>query len=142
MANHQRALNDYVSLYETMSVDDLSHLERFFTSNARFKDPFNDVQGLDKIHRVFDNMFSDLDYPTFSIDEAFLNDDIAYLKWRFNAQLKGKQIAIVGLSRVVFNDQGLVSEHIDYWDASEQFYMKLPVIGAVLRFIQRKVSAS
>lgn len=142
MANHQRALNDYVSLYETMNLGDLGHLERFFTSNARFKDPFNDVQGLDKIQRVFENMFSDLDYPTFSVDEAYLNDDIAYLKWRFNAQLKGKQILIVGLSRVVFNDQGFVSEHIDYWDASEQFYMKLPVIGAVLRFIQRKVSAS
>jgi hypothetical protein len=41
---------------------------------------------------------------------------------------------------VVFNDRGLVSEHVDYWDASEQFYMKLPVIGSILRFIRNKAA--
>jgi len=49
-------------------------------------------------------------------------------------------LKLVGLSRVVFNDRGLVSEHVDYWDASEQFYMKLPVIGSILRFIRNKAA--
>jgi len=141
MANHQRALNDYVSLFESMKIDDLAVLGNFFTSNAHFKDPFNEVHGLDKIHHIFEHMFTTLDNPSFRVDEALLTDDIAYIKWQFNAHLKKKSMTLVGISRVVFNEQGLVSEHIDYWDASEQFYMKLPIIGALLRFIQRQVSA-
>lgn len=142
MADLQLALNKYMSFYENLNLDNLQQIDSIFTANAHFKDPFNDVFGIDKIHTVFKNMFSDLDKPTFLVDEVVLNKNIAYLKWQFNAQLKDKPILIVGLSRVIFNDQGLVSEHVDYWDASEQFYMKLPILGAVLRFIQRKVSIS
>lgn len=141
MTNHQLALNEYVFLFENMKMDDLVHLDRFFTSDARFKDPFNEVHGLDNIHHIFQHMFSTLDNPNFRVDEALLTGDVAYIKWQFNAQLKNKTMTLVGVSRVVFNEKGLVSEHIDYWDASEQFYMKLPFIGALLRFIQRQVSA-
>jgi steroid delta-isomerase len=141
MANHQLALNDYVTLFENMNIDDLVNLDRFFTSNAHFKDPFNEVHGLDKIHHIFEHMFTTLDNPSFLVDEALLTADVAYIKWQFNAQLKNKSMTFIGISRVVFNEQGLVSEHIDYWDASEQFYMKLPFIGALVRFIQRQVSA-
>lgn len=142
MADLQLALNKYMSFYENLNLDNLQQIDSIFTANAHFKDPFNDVFGIDKIHTVFKNMFSDLDKPTFLVDEVILNKNIAYLKWQFNAQLKDKPILIVGLSRVIFNDQGLVSEHVDYWDASEQFYMKLPILGSVLRFIQHKVSIS
>jgi steroid delta-isomerase len=141
MANHQLVLNDYVSFFENMNIDDLVNLDRFFTSNVHFKDPFNDVYGLDKIHHIFEHMFTKLDNPSFHVDEAVLSNDIAYIKWQFHAQLKSKTMTLIGVSRVVFNDQGLVSEHIDYWDASEQFYMKLPIVGALLRFIQRQASA-
>lgn len=141
MANHQLMLNDYVSFFENMKMDDLVTLDRFFTSNAHFKDPFNEVRGLDKIHQVFEHMFTTLGNPRFHVDEALLTGDIAYIKWQFNAQLKSKTITLVGVSRVVFDQQGLVSEHIDYWDASEQFYMKLPIVGTLLRFIQRQASA-
>jgi steroid delta-isomerase len=141
MANHQLALNDYVTLFENMNIDDLVNLDRFFTSNAHFKDPFNEVHGLDKIHHIFEHMFTTLDNPSFRVDEALLTGDVAYIKWQFHAQMKNNSMTLVGISRVVFNEQGLVSEHIDYWDASEQFYMKLPILGALLRFIQRHVSA-
>lgn len=141
MANHQLALNDYVSFFENMKTDDLVHLDRFFTSDAHFKDPFNEVHGIDKITHIFEHMFNTLSNPNFHVDEALLTGDVAYIKWQFNAQLKKKSITLIGISRVVFNQQGLASEHIDYWDASEQFYMKLPFIGGLLRFIQRQVSA-
>jgi steroid delta-isomerase len=141
MANHQLALNDYVTLFENMNIDDLVNLDRFFTSNAHFKDPFNEARGLDKIHHIFQHMFTTLDNPSFRVDEALLTGDVAYIKWQFHAQMKNNSMMLVGISRVVFNEQGLVSEHIDYWDASEQFYMKLPIIGALLRFIKSQVSA-
>ena len=85
-------------------------------------------------------MFETLNTPKFVIDEAVLESDVAYIKWKFTGAVNTKQLKLVGLSRVVFDEQGLVSEHIDYWDASEQFYMKLPIIGSILRFIRNKAA--
>lgn len=140
MISRQHALNSYIIFFEQMKREDLVRLPEFFADQARFKDPFNDVTGIEQINKVFHHMFEILDKPKFIIDEAVLESDVAYIKWNFTGASNAKQLKLVGLSRVVFNDRGLVSEHVDYWDASEQFYMKLPVIGSILRFIRNKAA--
>ena len=140
MISRQHALNSYIIFFEQMKREDLVRLPEFFADQARFKDPFNDVTGIEQINKVFHHMFEVLDTPKFIIDEAVLESDVAYIKWNFTGASNAKQLKLVGLSRVVFNDRGLVSEHVDYWDASEQFYMKLPVIGSILRFIRNKAA--
>ncbi len=137
----QRALDQYIAFYEQMKKEDLAKIDKFFSSQAHFKDPFNDVYGIEKIRRIFHHMFETLKSPKFIIEEAVLNSDVAYIKWSFTGELKAKPLKLIGVSRVVFNEQGLVSEHIDYWDASEQFYMKLPIVGSLLRFIRKQVSS-
>lgn len=140
MISRQHSLNSYIVFFEQMKREDLVRLPEFFADQARFKDPFNDVIGIEQINKVFHHMFETLDTPKFIIDEAVLESDVAYIKWNFTGVSNAKQLKLVGLSRVVFNDRGLVSEHVDYWDASEQFYMKLPVIGSILRFIRNKAA--
>lgn len=140
MISRQHSLNSYIVFFEQMKREDLVRLPEFFADQARFKDPFNDVTGIEQINKVFHHMFEILDTPKFIIDEAVLESDVAYIKWNFTGASNAKQLKLVGLSRVVFNDRGLVSEHVDYWDASEQFYMKLPVIGSILRFIRNKAA--
>ena len=140
MISRQHALNSYIIFFEQMKREDLVRLPDFFADQARFKDPFNDVTGIEQINKVFHHMFETLDTPKFIIYEAVLESDVAYIKWNFTGASNAKQLKFVGLSRVVFNDRGLVSEHVDYWDASEQFYMKLPVIGSILRFIRNKAA--
>ena len=46
--------------------------------------------------------------------------------------------AIVGATRLRFDAQGRVAEHRDYWDAAQELYEKLPLIGSVLRAIRRR----
>ena len=141
MVSRQYALNSYIVFFEQMKREDLVRLPELFSHQARFKDPFNDVTGIEEINKVFHHMFETLNTPKFVIDEAVLESDVAYIKWKFTGAVYTKQLKLVGLSRVVFDEQGLVSEHIDYWDASEQFYMKLPVIGSILRFIRNKAAS-
>ena len=35
-----------------------------------------------------------------------------------------------------------MQEHRDYWDAAEELYEKLPVLGALMRLLRRKLAAS
>jgi len=136
----QQTLDAYVAFFERMTREDLVRLPEFFSQQAHFKDPFNDVYGIERISTIFYHMFDTLTAPKFVIEEAVLNADVAYIKWQFTGVCKAKPIELIGVSRVVFDQQSLVLEHIDYWDASEQFYMKLPLIGTLLRFIRRQAS--
>jgi steroid delta-isomerase len=52
---------------------------------------------------------------------------------------KGRAWRIEGVSMVRFDAEERVVEHIDYWDAAEQFYGRLPVIGTLLRGIGRRL---
>jgi hypothetical protein len=47
---------------------------------------------------------------------------------------------ILGASHIVFNAQGLVSLHRDYWDAAEELYEKLPIVGSVMRWLKRRAN--
>jgi hypothetical protein len=48
--------------------------------------------------------------------------------------------AVRGASHVVFNEQGLVTMHRDYWDAAEELYEKLPVVGGVMRWLKKRAN--
>jgi hypothetical protein len=37
--------------------------------------------------------------------------------------------------------QGLITWHRDYWDAAEELYEKLPVLGGLMRWVKKRTSA-
>ena len=51
--------------------------------------------------------------------------------------LRQRNVQINGSSHVKFDDQGLVTFHRDYWDAAEELYEKLPVIGFVMKQLKK-----
>ena len=48
-----RDLSALVDWYETLTPETLGRMGEFYAANAWFKDPFNDVTGLEAIRRVF-----------------------------------------------------------------------------------------
>ena len=50
---------------------------------------------------------------------------------------KGKSVKTPKFS---FSDDDLVKEHIDFWDSGVDFYQYLPIIGRIMKIIQRRVS--
>jgi steroid delta-isomerase len=64
-----------------------------------------------------------------------------FIRWDYTFQtLKGEAWEIPGTSVVRFNAAGLAVEHVDYWDPAEHVYSKLPVLGALMRWLRRKLS--
>ena len=41
----------------------------------------------------------------------------------------------------VLDAQGLVTLHRDYWDAAEELYEKLPVVGAMMRWLKSRANS-
>jgi hypothetical protein len=83
----------------------VARLGDWYTPDARFKDPFNEVQGVAAIQRIFAHMFESLDEPRFVIREAIVQGDQCFLSWDFLFRMKrcaATCITVHGGSHLVF----------------------------------------
>jgi len=129
-----------VQFFEAMAPADLDRLGDIYAAQARFKDPFNDVVGLAAIRRVYAHMFDALTQPRFSVHQAIGAAADCALLWDMDFVLRGKPMRIRGATHLHFDASGRITLHRDYWDAAEELYAKLPVLGVLMRALQRKLA--
>lgn len=137
----KQALPNIVAFFEGLKREDLRTLEHLYARHARFKDPFNDVQGLVEIEAVFAHMFQTLEMPHFTVQARMAQGQQAFVTWDFRFRRKGQPDwqTIHGATRFKFDADGLIIEHRDYWDAAEELYEKLPLVGMLMRWLKRRV---
>lgn len=144
-ASTEEAVTRVVAFFETLAPADVAALGRLYAADARFKDPFNEVQGVPAIKRIFGHMFEALDQPRFVVTGRVVQGPQCFLTWEFLFAFrnfdKGVTQTVRGASHLVFDDQGLVTLHRDYWDAAEELYEKLPVVGGLMRWLKRRANS-
>ena len=139
---NQQGLDRYVEFYEAMSATSLDRFAEVMTEDACFRDPFNDVQGLGAIRKIFAHMFDNLTEIKFTVRSAALVEGGALLSWELTSKLNGKPWNVLGMSEIRFAADGRVTRHIDHWDAGQQFYEHLPIVGWLLRAIRKRLQVA
>ena len=138
-------LDHLVAFYENLTPASLPRFAEFYSADARFRDPFNDVRGVEAITRVFAHMFHSVQEPRFVVTERVVDADGAFLVWEFHFRAglgwRIRPQVIRGSSHLRFAADGRVCHHRDYWDANEELFMKLPIIGGILRWLSRQMVA-
>ena len=134
----QSPLDQLLTWYSSLTPESVKLAVDFYQTDARFKDPFNDVQGVNAIMQIFDHMFVTTDAPRFIVHENIMQGRQAFVTWTFEFSLKGKKYTVLGASHLQFDAEGLVIEHRDYWDAAEELFQKLPLIGAPVRWLRKQ----
>jgi steroid delta-isomerase len=131
-----------VQFFESLTPASMGLLHTIYDEQAHFKDPFNDVRGLPGIQRIFEHMFETLDGPRFVVLSTMTQQDQAWLTWDFVIKRPHGHWRIHGASRLHFAPDGRILEHRDYWDPAEELYARLPVLGALVRWLTRRLSAT
>ncbi|NVO04489.1 MAG: nuclear transport factor 2 family protein, partial [Rhodoferax sp.] len=130
--------------FEHLSEQSVGNVARYYASDARFKDPFNDVRGVAAIQQIFQHMFVQLEQPRFVVTQTVVQGTQCFLTWEFRFGFtrfqRGQPQVILGATHLVFNAQGLVTLHRDYWDAAEELYEKLPLVGGLMRWLKRQAN--
>lgn len=138
------ALQRYAEFLATLTADSLDRLDGFVTDDVHFRDPFNDVRGRGRMKAVFARMFQDCTDISFAIDGMMREGNEAFLKWtfRFRPRRLGGTApwTAIGVSELHLAPDGRIAAHLDHWDASSQFYARLPILGALVRLVRRRVS--
>ena len=137
---HDADLQRVVQYFESLTLDTVGRIGDIYADDAFFKDPFNEVRGLPAITHVFRHMFTQVDAPRFVVTKAVCQGDDAFITWDFLFRMKrfsADAQCIRGASHLRFGADGRIASHRDYWDAAEELYEKLPVLGGLMRLLKR-----
>ncbi len=136
-------LDKLAHYFETIAEATLPQLRDFYATDAYFKDPFNEVHSVADIERIFGHMYVALHDPRFVIKTRMEQGDEAFLAWDFTFRIKRYKPDVTqtirGGSHLRWDARGRVCFHRDYWDAAEELYEKLPVVGGFMRFLKRRM---
>jgi SnoaL-like domain len=131
-----------VAFFETLTPHTIEALDCVYAADAHFKDPFNEVQGLGAIAHVYRHMFEALHGPRFAVTGRVLQGRQCFLTWDFQFRFKRFQTATVqtvrGCSHLVLDASGRIAVHRDYWDAAEELYEKIPLLGGLVRWLKKR----
>ena len=134
-----------VRFFETLTPAQVERLADLYTADAQFKDPFNAVQGLAAVQQVYRHMYVSLESPHFIVTNRIVDGHQCFLTWEFKFSFrnfrKGVPQTVVGGSHLVLADDGRIRLHRDYWDAAEELYEKLPVVGSFMRWLKQRANA-
>ena len=141
-ATPHEAITRVVSFFEQLQPADLADLGQHYAPDARFKDPFNDVQGLAAIRDIFRHMFATLQHPRFVITGRVEQGSECFLTWEFrfafSSYARGVEQTVRGATHLVLDGRHRITLHRDYWDAAEELYEKLPGVGPLMRWLKRR----
>jgi ketosteroid isomerase-like protein len=142
MKTPEDAIHEYVAALEAMRPDTIEAVIACYADEIRFTDPFNDVTGPAALRHVFEDMFDKVSDLAFTVHDCHGGGDGWLLRWTYAGHMGSLgDMAIEGTSYIVLDKDNRVRRHADYWDAG-LVYERIPVLGAAIRWIRRRISAN
>ncbi len=144
MIKLHKAAEEYRLFFENLSRAQVGLLQNLCDPSIIFEDPFQRVQGVEALRKIFYHMFDNFDAPKFRVLDVSLGQkNNVYMKWVFSAKRKGKMesFEFEGVSEIIFNESGKAIAHKDYWDAGATIYESIPVLGFFIRKIKAKITS-
>ena len=128
-------IDNYIKLFESLNLENLNKFDDLLDEKIYFEDPFNKVYGIENFKRIFSNTLNKLDNIEFKVLYIISENNIFIIKWEMIFFAFNKSNSIFGLSEVTISTNKKVISHIDYWDSYNNFYIKIPVIGMLFKFV-------
>lgn len=143
--DYRAAVVRIAQAFESITPQSVAALGDIYTPHARFKDPFNDVRGLAEVQRIFAHMFVALESPRFVVTRSIVDGTHCFLAWEFRFKFRRfdtvTEQCVRGGSHLQLAPDGRILDHRDYWDAAEELYEKLPVVGGLMRWLKKRANS-
>lgn len=135
-------LRRFAEDFAELTADNLQSLDRLYSSDVRFRDPLHQINGLDALRSYFAELYAntrDISFRFHSVHQV--DEGTGYLRWtmRFShPRLRGgRPINVEGCSHLRWHER--VYLHHDYFDAGALLYEHLPLMGALISWLKRRM---
>lgn len=121
-----------------------NNMKNVYATGVYFRDPFKEIHGEPEMEAYL--LRTSEAVAEFSMDWQDVSEHNGdyYFRWVMTLKLKrdGKKkppTKTPGISHVRFDAEGKVIFHQDYFDAATFLYERIPVLGAEIRFIKKRL---
>ena len=135
-------LKELKAWYENLGKNSLDQIGYFYIEDVFFKDPFNEINGRERLRKIFDHMFENLESPHFVFIDTIENDEEAFLTWDFFLKFIRMEYKIHGSSHLKFNEDKRIGYQRDYWDVGQEVLSKIRYIKFLYGLFIKKLAAS
>ncbi|MCS6762778.1 MAG: nuclear transport factor 2 family protein [Candidatus Protistobacter heckmanni] len=136
---YRTAANAFNDFYAGLRREHLNGLGTLYAEDARFKVPFHHVHGCQAIREVLQDMFDAILDQVYEPLDVALEGRHAFVVWNFHYTMRRwnkTRHSIQGVSHLTFGEDGMIHEHCNYLNPTEELFRKLPLIGAIIQLLK------
>lgn len=143
-ANLRAALiNDFKDFYRRPDLPGLESIDRIYTQDVEFRDPVHTINGRLALKNYQRSLYESASEVSFSYLDEQVSEHTATITWvmrfRHRKLKRGKPIDVKGMTLIHFTDR--VYYHEDFYDLGAMLYQHVPVLGWLVRYINRRLAA-
>jgi len=141
----RHAIERFCDFFSRMTPERVRSLvDSVYADNAIVHDTLVTHVGIDAIRAYFIKTAERASDVKVRVDDHVRTGNDFYVRWTmditWSAFKKGTTTRSVGVSQIRFDRDGKVVLHHDFWDSASGFYEHLPIVGAMIRWIKRRVA--
>ena len=106
-----------------------------YNEQVKFIDPTQEKIGIDAYIKAQDGLINRCDDIYLESHSIAINKNIAFVEWTMGLKIKGQEFLYDGTTRLIFDEEGKVKEHRDYFDFCSGTFGNLPVLGGFIRWL-------
>lgn len=138
-------MKDFLDLYRILNRDNVERISEIYTEDIHFIDPAHEIRGLDNLLDYFKKLYGNVEQIEFDFFDQIADTDSGYVRWvmtfshsRLNG---GAPISVPGATHLKFSTSGKARYHHDYFDLGAMLYQHIPILGYMVRSINRRLGS-
>ncbi|MCS5597813.1 MAG: hypothetical protein NZ828_11210 [Alphaproteobacteria bacterium] len=124
-----RAVIEYKSFLERMSLRNLSLIDKHISPAASFKDPFFIQGSLDQRKQLLRTLCGSAERLKVTVSDVLYsntNDYKVYIKWHI--RLHDDMASLEGMSEITFDHNNMIIAQDDFWDSASTIWAAHPLM--------------
>ena len=135
MLIHEADLKKFFSLSYGQKAPTRNEWEALYNEQVKFIDPTQEKNGIDAYIKAQNGLIKRCDDIYLESHSIAINKNIAFVEWTMGLKIKGIEFLYDGTTRLIFDKEGKVIEHRDYFDFCSSTFGNVPVIGDFFRWL-------
>ena len=112
--------------------------ESLYSEQVKFIDPTQEKNGIDAYIKAQDGLVKRCEDIYLESHSIAVNKNVAFVEWTMGLKIRGIEFLYYGTTRLIFDEEGKVKEHRDYFDFCSGTFGKIPVIGSFFNWLYSK----
>jgi len=126
MLTKEKELQKFFNLSYGDNAPSRKEWETLYNKQVKFIDPTQEKNGIDEYLQSQDGLIKRCDDIYLKSHSIAINNNITFVEWTMGLKIKGLEFIYEGTTRLIFDEEGKVKEHRDYFDFCSGTFGNVP----------------